>query len=90
MDFLLWRWAKYRPQEERAALKAEVRAEIVSLSMLEREVILWRFWEELTISEIALRMNLGERSVEKLLEMGLSTLKRRLVASGFGKDFVSV
>jgi len=87
VEFILWQWAKYRPEEERAGLKAKVRAEVVSLRALEREVVLRHFWEELTIEEIALRMGLSEMSVFKLLEMGLSTIKRRLAASSLGKDF---
>lgn len=90
MEFRLWRWAKYRPEENMAALKAIVRAEVVNLRALEREVIYSHFWEDLTISEIALCMGLSEKSVGKLLEMALSTLKRRLVTANFGKDSITV
>ncbi len=79
IELLLWRWALYRPEESRAHLKAQIREEVINLRSLEREAVLRHFWGNQTTAEIAVLMDLGERSIKKLIEMGLLTIKRRLI-----------
>lgn len=59
--------------------KSVIQREVIRLCDLQREAIIKLFWENLDIPEIAYRMKLRPKSVQKLIETALMTIRRRLV-----------
>ena len=68
--------------------KGRVCAEVIKLRDLEREAVIQFFWENLPVEEIAKRMNLTKKSVQKLLELALNTIKARLTQPQSPKELV--
>ena len=60
--------------------KSVIQREVIRLCDLQREAIIKLFWENLDIPEIAYRMKLRPKSVQKLIETALMTIRRRLVS----------
>lgn len=60
--------------------KSVIQREVIRLCDLQREAIFKLFWENLDIPEIAHRMKLRPKSVQKLIETALMTMRRRLVS----------
>lgn len=61
--------------------KGLVQREVIRLRNLQREVIIKLFWENLDIPEISYRMKLSQKSVRKLVETALITIRRRLLGT---------
>lgn len=61
-------------------LKQQLHSEVLRLENLQREAVIKLFWENLDISEIAYQMKLRPKSVQKLIECALMTIRRRLVS----------
>lgn len=62
--------------EDKENLEQELRKRIDGLSDLQREVIYHRFFNELSIDEIAILMNLPKKSVYNALANGISALRK--------------
>lgn len=60
--------------------KSVIQREVIRLDDLQREAIIKLFWENLDIPEIAYRMKLRPKSVQKLIETALATIRRRLTS----------
>lgn len=60
--------------------KSVIQREVIRLGNLQREAIIKFFWENLDIPKIAYRMKLRPKSVQKLIETALATIRRRLTS----------
>lgn len=60
--------------------KSVIQREVIRLGDLQREAIIKLFWENLDVPEIAYRMKLRPKSVQKLIETALATIRRRLTS----------
>ena len=67
--------------------KGRVTAEVIKLRDLEREAVIQFFWENLAVEEIAKRMQLTKKAVQKLLELALNTIKASLIELQSTKEF---
>lgn len=71
----------YRLFLEESHINMEVQSEVIELRSMEREVVTKFFWENLSVEEIAKNMKLSKKSIEKLLELALKTIRTGLVES---------
>jgi len=60
--------------------KQIIQREVIRLADLQREAIIKLFWENLDIPEIAYRMKLRPKSVQKLIETALTQIRKKLVS----------
>ena len=60
--------------------KSVIQREVIRLADLQREAIIKLFWENLDVQEIAYRMKLSRKSVQKLIETALTTIRQKLVS----------
>ena len=60
--------------------KSIIQREVIRLCDLQREAIIKLFWENLDVHEIAYQMKLSRKSVQKLIETALLTIRRRLTS----------
>lgn len=59
--------------------KGRILGEVIRLTDLQREAVIKYFWGNEPIEDIACRMHLSRKSVLKLIETALATIKQRLV-----------
>ena len=60
--------------------KSVIQREVIRLRDRQREAIIKLFWGNLDIPEIAYRMKLSRKSVKKLIETALVTIRQRLTS----------
>ncbi len=76
-------YQKKKSETEALALsipKGIIQREVIRLDDLHREAVIKFFWENLDIPEIAYRMKLRPKSVQKLIESAISTIRQRLTS----------
>ncbi len=66
--------------------KRKIQTEVICLRTLEQEAIIDFFWMGLSIKDIASKMKLSPKSVRKLLEIGILTIRRRLTSLSPAKE----
>lgn len=69
-----------------AAATLDLRAALRTLAPQERAAVVLRYYEDLTVPEIADRMNLAEGTVKRYLSNALDKLQDRLGPLGFDHD----
>jgi RNA polymerase sigma-70 factor, ECF subfamily len=75
-----WPVLAERPQQERNALGADLRREVASLPEKQRLVIELLKFEELSVREVASRLNMSEANVKVTAHRGYRALRRRVEA----------
>lgn len=77
----------YRPEQQLADYETaqQVRALVANLPERQREVVMLRIFEELSVKETALAMGCREGTVKALLHKAMDRLKLRVAATGTGR-----
>ena len=70
----------YIENEEEASLKKEVRLLLNSLTSRQKEVIYYRYMENLSIQEIAGLMDMNYQSVQNLIQRSMEHLRKIYMA----------